>query len=329
MMLVMLGHYLPLRNPTTTYVLINNPCKALLNLELHSICIICVHCFILISGYFGIKWKFKSFVSLLFQLLFWAIIGYFLAKYFIEPFVKSDNDYSVSAFISQMLSWYQGRWFVSAYVCLYILSPLINAFVNQASERNLLMYLVVFYCFSSIYGWILRSQEFQTCLSTISLIGLYMVGAWLRKSSLYFVNWSKRLDLICFVICTLALTGFSALLLLLGVHSSLFGYLNPLVIIESIFLFQFFRKIEISKNYYINFLAASAFSAFLLHCHPFVSSTYNKICIALHQYDFAIIYVFVFISLLFLLSVLIDKIRVFLWVTITHLVGKINTCLAC
>ena len=89
MMLVMLVHYLPLRSPTTATMLIAQPFKALMNLELRSIAIICVHCFILISGFFGIRWKVKSFLGLMFQLLFWAIIGFFIAKFFIVPFLPS------------------------------------------------------------------------------------------------------------------------------------------------------------------------------------------------------------------------------------------------
>ena len=56
MMLVMLVHYLPLRMPVIHDMAINSPLKAMFNLELHSIAIICVNSFILISGYFGIRW---------------------------------------------------------------------------------------------------------------------------------------------------------------------------------------------------------------------------------------------------------------------------------
>lgn len=313
MFLVMLVHYLPLRSPTTIEVVINAPMKAFLNLELGSISIICVHCFILISGYFGIRWSAKSFLSLIFQLLYWAFIGYFLAQYFMEPFVPSGYTYSFKSFLSQMLGWYQGRWFVSAYIVLYIFSPIINDFIKDSSEKSLLRYLIVFYVFSTIYGWVIGSQEFNAGLSAISLMGLYLIGAWLRKSERKCVTWSLWYDLVGYIACTFILTLGSAGLLLLGVGSSIYGYLNPLVIIESIFLFQFFRKINLGSIKWVNFLAASAFSAFLLHCHPYFGVQCSKMWRSLHQYDYALIYVLASITILFVVAVLIDKIRVVIW----------------
>lgn len=278
MMLVMMVHYLPLRSPTTTEVLINNPFKALLNLELHSISIICVHCFILISGYFGIRWKMKSFISLMFQLLFWACMGYIMAKFFIEPFLPSNNTFTAFSFISQMIQWYQARWFVSAYITLYVLSPVINSFIDKSTPKQLLNYIIIFYIFSTLFGWFMLSKEFATGLSAISLIGIYLIGGWLRKSTLRMVLWNKKFDMIGFFLCTVTLTLISALLLQLRIRSSIYGYLNPIVIIESIFLFQFFRKLDIGSKSWVNFLAASAFSAFLLHCHPFLGTYFNTIC---------------------------------------------------
>lgn len=313
MLLVMLLHYLPLRNPTTASLLIENPLKALLNLELKSIAIVCVHCFILISGYFGIKWKLRSFGNLLFQLLFWAFAGFFIAKYLIEPFIHLNISNSFSSFLTNISYWYLGRWFVSAYLCLYILSPLINSFVDNSTNKQLLNFIIVFYSFSTIYGWIFRCSEFEAGTSAISLVGLYTIGKWLRISNYKPVIWNKWFDLLGFFICTLIMTGFSAILILVGVESSIYGYLNPIVILESIFLFQFFRKINIETNRWINFFAASAFSAYLLHYHPFVIEYFHTICKSMHKFDFALIYVVGFIIATFMLSVIIDKIRILLW----------------
>lgn len=82
MMLVLLCHYVHTRhngmfspefvpqgcNPLDTDLL-----NTATNLELRSLSIVCTHCFILISGYFGIKFKIKSLANLVFQMLFWCI----------------------------------------------------------------------------------------------------------------------------------------------------------------------------------------------------------------------------------------------------------------
>ena len=74
MFLVLMIHYIPSRTLPTHDTLAHDTLGTLFDLELRSISFVCVNCFILISGYFGIRWKLKSFSNLLFQILFWAII---------------------------------------------------------------------------------------------------------------------------------------------------------------------------------------------------------------------------------------------------------------
>ncbi len=314
MLLVMLVHYLPLRMPTNVAMADNHPIKALFNLELHSAGIICVHCFILISGYFGIKSCLQSFLSLIFQIAFWTVSGYLIARFLIAPYYAVAQSYEFSDFILAMWHQYQSRWFVSAYVTLYIISPVINRFIEYSNEKQLLNFILVFYLYSTVYGYFIKSMEFATGLSAISLMGLYLVGAWLRKSSVKIVMWNKKYDMIGFIVCTLILTLVSFVMLRMGITVSIYGYLNPIVIIESMFLFQFFRKCQFGYIHWINYFAAGAFSAFLLHCHPYLSNYCNELwkCID-RTFDYSMIYVGLSFVLLYITSVLIDKIRLFLW----------------
>lgn len=313
MILVMLSHYLHLRMPTDVNMIVNNPIKALFNFELHSVSIVCVHCFILISGYFGIRWKLKSFFGLLFQIIFWLCVGYVIAV-LLNPYIACVKGINSKDFIISALSWLRSRWFVSAYITLYILSPMINSFIENMSDKQLLRYILIFYAFSTIYGYFLLSEEFATGLSAISLLGLYLIGAWLRRSKLPCVNWNKWYDLIAFYICTLILTGISFFLIRIGFNKSIYGYLNPIVIVESIFLFQYFRKIQIGYVPIINFLASGAFSAFLLHCHPLIADYCYILWEYCHQLcDFAVIIVLFTIIGIYIFSILIDKLRQVFW----------------
>lgn len=311
MFLVMFVHYLPLREPTTAEMVIIRPSKALLNLEFHSIAIICVNCFILISGYFGIRWKWKSFANLLWQLLFWAIIGYFIAAYLIEPFITLNQEYSLKQFLKSFLDYYQGRWFVSAYLTLYIFSPVINAYIDRASTQDFSKFIIIFYAFSTIYGYFIRSIEFNTGLSAISLFGIYMIGAWLRKADYRFLKYNRWIDLGIFFFLTIVLTVANYILLRFNIEKSLYGYLNPIVILESMALFQFFRKLDIGSIRWINFIASSAFAAFLFHCHPFIGNFYSIACRYCNDtFQFSVIYVTLFICAIFGFTVLLDKIRI-------------------
>ena len=70
MFLVLMIHYIPSRTLPTHDTLAHDTLGTLFDLQLRSISFVCVNCFILISGYFGIRWKLKSFSNLLFQILF-------------------------------------------------------------------------------------------------------------------------------------------------------------------------------------------------------------------------------------------------------------------
>ena len=90
-----------------------------------------VDVFVLISGWFSIKPKTKSICSFLFQIAFLQILSYavFVSAGFVEFSKESFKDL-------MMLKPFQG-WFIKAYLLLYIISPVLNTFVENASKRIL------------------------------------------------------------------------------------------------------------------------------------------------------------------------------------------------
>ena len=92
MFLVLMIHYIPYRTLPTHDTLAHDTLGTLFDLELRSISFVCVNCFILISGYFGIRWKLKSFSNLLFQILFWAIVCPVIVSAATDSFNMTDQD---------------------------------------------------------------------------------------------------------------------------------------------------------------------------------------------------------------------------------------------
>ena len=90
MFLVLMIHYIPSRTLPTHGTLAHDTLGTLFDLELRSISFVCVNCFILISGYFGIRWKLKSFSNLLFQILFWAIVCPVIVSAATDSFIPSS-----------------------------------------------------------------------------------------------------------------------------------------------------------------------------------------------------------------------------------------------
>ena len=68
MLMVLVIHYNVGTNGQTTHeMVISEPLKFVGIASLKSLSFICVNCFIIISGYFGIRWKRKSLCNYLFQ----------------------------------------------------------------------------------------------------------------------------------------------------------------------------------------------------------------------------------------------------------------------
>ena len=96
-----------------------------------SLSIICVNLFILLSGWYGIKFKARRLSEFLFQVLFFSILGCVI-YYAINPF--SGN---ILAPIANILLLKQDNyWFVKAYLGLYIFAPVLNAFIDNASKEQ-------------------------------------------------------------------------------------------------------------------------------------------------------------------------------------------------
>lgn len=270
MLLVLLTHFAQIHCVPSPQGLASDTFATIVNLCLRSLSYVCVNCFILISGYFGIRWRVRSFANLLFQIFFWIIFGVAVA---------AALDFGFNGSVSgACLSMLNGRWFIPAYISLYIMAPVINAFVEKATTKELLAYLLSFYAFSTFFGYFMFSQEFNEGMSLISLIGIYLTGAYLRRGDMVLYKWKVRRSFIAYFLLGLLLVVMSIVALEMGISSSLYGYLNPVIILQSVFLFLFFRGINIGRRKWINYVAASAFSVYLFHMHPLVYGKYKEIC---------------------------------------------------
>ena len=104
-----------------------------------SLSVCAVNSFVLISGYYSIKWKWRSLLSLIYQVYFFIIVVYIilLATRFIH-FNWIDFFYRLNCIRFSY-------WFITSYVVLYVLSPILNTYINNASKKKLVFFLIAFY----------------------------------------------------------------------------------------------------------------------------------------------------------------------------------------
>lgn len=143
---------------------------------LQAACLVCVNVFVLISGWFGIRRSVKGGMAYLFQCFFYSAIIY--SFFLITGLVSVSH---VQAFQVFYL-YYSGGWFVVAYLGLYILAPILNAYIEKVSLRQLAITVLLFYIFQTIFGCMGHYNFFNLGYSTLSFIGLYMLAQLVRKS---------------------------------------------------------------------------------------------------------------------------------------------------
>ena len=274
---------------------------------------ICVNAFILISGWFGIRFKFVRLAGLLFQIYFINIVIYIVMR------SLGFTEYmSIIDWIRLLFLKYREYWFVKAYLILYVFAPVLNAFVDNCSRSQLKIFLIGFYILQSIYGFYASSEWYSGGYSPLSFMGLYLFARYMRLYPYLWMNLNKFTDMTIYLIIS-ALTSFCALAItpLFEKGSTLmFLYSSPLVILATIHLFLFFSKLSFN-NRFINWVSISAFAVYLLHCSIFIFQTYY-LCIIKEWFEtypltLFLLHTTTFIGALFFIAILIDKVRIAIW----------------
>ena len=270
-----------------------------------SFSIICVNIFILISGWFGIKTTLKGFFNFIFQCLFWYILIY--------AFEIACNIRVISTIdIRKCFFFAPGPgWFVLSYIGLYILSPIMNLFSEHTSKKELGYVLCSFYGLQT-FAWLGGGVSFfENGYSTISFLGLYLLGRYLKL----YLNFEKPW-LLYFVSYIIIISLIYIASTILSININLYAYNNPLVVAGAAFLILWASNMNIKTNKVINWISKSAFAVYLFHCSPFTISYYTDFCKKLYNEYNGIEYITLlggFIISVFFVSIIIDQFRVLMW----------------
>lgn len=234
---------------------------------MHGFALCAVDTFILISGFYSIQPKTKSFFNLYLQCAFYAGILYFVYLYLTGSHINRWCLYNTI----MPFSYNPGWWFVPQYLMLYILSPILNKVVENISKRQFILFLGLMAAVILYFGHY-RQYTFhfaENGFNFINFVFLYFIGRYL---ALYFPQkWSlkkQRLLYGCgYIICAL-LIGLISWAHQRYIHSwnPIFlveSYTHPLCILSAICLFLFAKACPF-KCKVVNWFGASALSIYLL-----------------------------------------------------------------
>jgi hypothetical protein len=290
--------------------------SSILRFFTESASIICVNVFILLSGWYGIKLKWSRLAEFLFQILFWGVLC--CTVYWILNPGEVSIVHAV-ANIFMLKGW--SYWFVKSYLCLYLLSPVLNAFVDTADRKTLGSLLIAFYIFQTVYGWVTNAAfYFESGYSGLSFCGLYLLARYVRKYPCALTQLNRKYDILIYASLTLCMTAASYIIAYFNipyVGPLMWKYTSPAVILSALYFLLFFTKISFSSKL-INWIAASCFAIYLLHSNAFIAKPYYDEIISRWFYstDSTILFIAkcaLLIAGYFTFAILFDKIRILLW----------------
>ncbi len=275
---------------------------------IESIAVVCVNCFILISGWFGIRATWKGGCGFIFQCL------YFIIGFYIIALSQGWSSLSLNK-IWECLLLTPNSWFIHSYIGLYILSPILNAFLEKTPKKTVESILILFFLYQSTFGWLNGAQYFMGGYSAISFCGLYLLAGYVKRY-LALLNFIKIGGGI--YICSIFINiGLYYAVTLIGFPIDVYAYCNPFVIAGALGLLLWFNKITIRPNILINRLAMSAFAVYLFHTETNVGVKLFKTYV-LRIFDSysglsCILLTGLLLLSFYVVAILIDQPRYYIW----------------
>lgn len=272
MLMIVAGHIISTH--TTTYSLYNP--DELIKLFFYGGFLVAVNAFILISGYFGIRLKRDRLISLIVQVMFYSV-GLLLISMAIGCHIFSPQ----KDFLLLIPILTKQYWFVTCYVVLYVISPLLNRWASALERDEYKRLLLIGFCL--IYVWpttnfLINAPQFidDAGYGIINFSYLYMLGYFLRHHYIeqHSASWYWGGYFLVVVILFLCQAGLS---FLLGFEfTSWFSYNTIFIFIGAIFLFMAFKNMKIHSSV-INNLAKPCLAVYLIHKHPLIWGSFCKL----------------------------------------------------
>ena len=237
---------------------------------LEALCIVAVNCYMLISGYFLCESSFKLNRLLGLYLQVWMYsVGVGLAAWAAGQ-VPAD-EVNIHYFLSLLFPISMGHyWFMTAYVFLYLLFPLIGIAVKRMTKEQLTLVLALclgaFCVLKSVLPF--RLEEDGQGYDFLWYLCVFLVAVYIRKFGIKFLE--KRRHCICLYLisCTVMLMELYVLRRLYLSRGSFglilnisFEYNHILVLLAAVGLFGWFR---LGKNQGILANAAEVIAPYVL-----------------------------------------------------------------
>lgn len=255
--------------------------------------IIHVNCFMLITGYYQSKSKFRlnKFISYILQIWFYNFIITSILS--LCGLIKIDySEYLINTSFFNLKSY----WYINCFLIVYLLSPFFNNFIEKTDKKELKkLIIIMLFCFS-IIPFITGNLFYEeTGFTVTQQILMYFIGAYIRKYGFdmkLLKNYNNTQKKVSYMLIFITLWLMNTMLYyfqlyLIQIDNSLCKYIaskiimykyfynSPIVIIQSISIFLLFGKFNF-KNKFINSISASTLGVYLIHENDYIKYNLYK-----------------------------------------------------
>lgn len=293
---------------------------------LNSFFVIGVNVFFLISGYFGIHFKLRKLIKIIFELYFYST-GLSLLG-----ILSGVTTFSLDFFIKNIIFPFWNYWFIYAYVLVYTVSPLINIGLDKIEKEQataiFIFFGVIFCIVAFVCDGIVSIHYGYTFL--FSLFS-YITGRMMSKYQI-FEPQNIRQGILAWSATSLFTAVVASAFIILGKKSfawHMFSYNSPFVFLSSVFFIWIFIKLpQIDYSWDITKISSHILAVYLIHSsNAFVGSFRGLPQQFLMEKDCSLFILFIFLviyaMLIFSICILIDIIRVRVTYRMENYVGNI------
>lgn len=215
----------------------------------------CVNCFLVISGWYGVKLKFSSIWKI------WLIlISVYVPCCLVNCYI--NQNFSFRELADSIVAFSRESYYIQNYLILVFISPMLNSFVEKFGQR-ITSYVLTFWAIEFIMEYLCRNRclYIEHGYSLFHFVIMYLLArtAYLNKEILLRLSWKWYL-LLYFVIALVIACG-------RGIFASsgpfVTAYSNPLNVVEAFCLFFCFVQLNFN-NKAVNYIASATLTVYVL-----------------------------------------------------------------
>lgn len=279
-------------------------------ITLNGFCYIGVNVFMLITGYFGIIFKWKGVLKLYLLLVFYAFFQCLCQSYIgTYQFSLGTIKYVFLVFTNYART---NLWFMNCYIIFYFLSPMIRLEdINKTVHTKILVLASIVNLYFG-YVW----DDYSNGYSVGHFIYIYIIGSYIRKFVV--IQNSKRF---IYLLSYLVFCSLFVFLSILNYYTDIslwkaYYYNNPVLLAGSIGFFMFMLTFSFHSNA-VNRIAASSIGMYLAFNAEFIKRIIQMLDLKLGEGIFTMPLVAIALGVIY---IMVDQVRIVVQKPVTYFI---------